>query len=113
MVSQNISGTHKRDIGDLIPHIVQTACAFKSVITFEVNDKSVNAKSIMGVMALASQNAPKISVRADGVDEEEAVKATGAETAKDMGKVMKELMPKVKGKADGKMVNNIVREFLK
>ena len=75
MVSQNISGTHKRDIGDLIPHIVQTACAFKSVITFEVNDKSVNAKSIMGVMALASQNAPKISVRADGVDEEEAVKA--------------------------------------
>ena len=43
---------------------------------------------------------------------EEAVKATGAETAKDMGKVMKELMPKVKGKADGKMVNNIVREFL-
>ncbi|WP_462332987.1 GatB/YqeY domain-containing protein, partial [Schwartzia sp. (in: firmicutes)] len=31
----------------------------------------------------------------------------------DMGKVMKELMPKVKGKADGKMVNNIVREFLK
>ena len=75
MVSQNISGTHKRDIGDLIPHIVQTACAFKSVITFEVNEKSVNAKSIMGVMALASQNAPKISVRADGVDEEEAVKA--------------------------------------
>ena len=44
---------------------------------------------------------------------EKAVKATDAETAKDMGKVMKELMPKVKGKADGKMVNNIVREFLK
>ena len=29
-------------------------------------------------------------------------------TAKDKGKIMKELMPKVKGKADGKMVNNIV-----
>ena len=75
MISQNIGSAHKRDIGEMIPHIVQTACAYKSVITFEVNDKSVNAKSIMGVMALASQNAPKIRVYADGVDEEEAVKA--------------------------------------
>lgn len=29
-------------------------------------------------------------------------------TAKDKGKIMKELMPKVKGKADGQVVNNIV-----
>jgi hypothetical protein len=29
-------------------------------------------------------------------------------TAQDKGKIMKELMPKVKGKADGKMVNDIV-----
>ena len=29
-------------------------------------------------------------------------------TAKDKGKIMKELMPRVKGKADGKMVNEIV-----
>ena len=31
---------------------------------------------------------------------------------KDIGKVMKALMPKVKGKADGAVVNKIVREFL-
>ena len=29
-------------------------------------------------------------------------------TAKDKGKIMKELMPKVKGKADGKLVNDIL-----
>ena len=29
-------------------------------------------------------------------------------TAKDKGKIMKELMPKVKGKADGKVVNDLV-----
>ena len=34
-----------------------------------------------------------------------------APTAKDKGKIMKELMPKVKGKADGKQVNNIVATF--
>ena len=33
-------------------------------------------------------------------------------TAKDKGKIMKELMPKVKGKAEGSVVNKIVGEFL-
>ena len=31
---------------------------------------------------------------------------------KDKGKIMKELMPKVKGKAEGSVVNKIVGEFL-
>lgn len=42
----------------------------------------------------------------------EAVEKTGAKTPKDMGKVMGMLMPKVKGRADGKMVNTIVRSML-
>ena len=29
-------------------------------------------------------------------------------TPKDKGKIMKELMPKVKGRADGKLVNEVV-----
>ncbi|TYZ23419.1 GatB/YqeY domain-containing protein [Selenomonas ruminis] len=41
-----------------------------------------------------------------------AVEQTGAATPKDMGKVMGALMPKVKGRADGKLVNTIVRSFL-
>lgn len=35
-----------------------------------------------------------------------------APTAKDKGRIMKELMPKVKGKADGKLVSEIVASFL-
>ena len=42
----------------------------------------------------------------------EAIAASGATSPKDMGKVMKELMPKVKGRADGKLVNGIVKELL-
>ncbi len=34
-----------------------------------------------------------------------------APTAKDKGKIMKNLMPKVKGKADGKLVNDLVSTF--
>lgn len=36
----------------------------------------------------------------------------GASGQKDMGKLMKAVMPHVKGKADGKLVNDIVKEVL-
>jgi len=42
----------------------------------------------------------------------EAVAACGASSPKDIGAVMKALMPKVKGAADGGTVNRIVRELL-
>jgi uncharacterized protein YqeY len=42
----------------------------------------------------------------------EVVGATQAAGPKDKGRVMSQLMPMVKGKADGKMVNEIVTELL-
>ena len=42
----------------------------------------------------------------------EAVQEVGATTPKDMGKVMKVLMPRLQGQADGKLVNTIVKEVL-
>lgn len=42
----------------------------------------------------------------------EAVSKVGAKTQKDMGKVMAELMPKTKGKADGSLISKIVKELL-
>ena len=41
-----------------------------------------------------------------------AVERSGAKGEKEIGKVMTILAPQVKGKADGVMVNKIVREFL-
>ncbi len=43
---------------------------------------------------------------------EETIKEVGATTAKDLGKVMKAIMPKVAGRADGKEVNQLVRTYL-
>ncbi len=37
----------------------------------------------------------------------------GANSSKDIGKVMGKLMPKVKGRADGSLVNRLVRQYLK
>lgn len=42
----------------------------------------------------------------------EGMAATGASTKADMGKVMGAIMPKVKGKADGGLVNRLVQEML-
>ncbi len=42
----------------------------------------------------------------------EAIKNMGACEPRDMGKVMKEVMPRLKGRADGKIVNKLVRELL-
>ncbi|MGQ9910152.1 MAG: GatB/YqeY domain-containing protein [Candidatus Flexifilum sp.] len=42
----------------------------------------------------------------------EAIAATGASSPKDMGKVMAVVVPKTRGIADGKLVNEVVRELL-
>ncbi len=42
----------------------------------------------------------------------EAVRAAGATSVKEMGKVMAALMPQVQGRADGKVVSEMVREAL-
>lgn len=41
-----------------------------------------------------------------------AIDESDAESMKDLGNVMKIVMPKLKGKADGKVINNIVRAEL-
>jgi hypothetical protein len=44
---------------------------------------------------------------------DEAIRETGAATRKEAGKVMKVVMEKAKGRADGKAVNQLVMERLK
>lgn len=41
-----------------------------------------------------------------------AIAETSATSGKEMGKVMKVIMPKTKGKADGALVNKVVKELL-
>jgi catabolite repression HPr-like protein len=52
---------------------VQEANRFSSEIFVEKEGKSVNAKSIMGIMSLAIANGQTIVIRADGSDADTAV----------------------------------------
>jgi len=59
--------------------LVQTAGKYSSDITLEYNEKSVNLKSIMGVMSLGVGQGSDVTITIEGEDEEEAmdgIKAT-------------------------------------
>ena len=53
---------------------VNAASKFKSDVKITFNGKSVNMKSIMGVMSLGIPTQSEITISCDGEDEEEAVK---------------------------------------
>lgn len=53
--------------------LVQVASQFESQIFVESGEKKVNAKSIMGMMTLGLDTGEKITVVAEGNDEEEAM----------------------------------------
>ena len=67
-------------------------------------------------LAVLEQYAPKMM---DEAEIKEVIASVLSElgiaepTGKDKGKIMKELMPRVKGKADGKLVNQVLMGMLK
>lgn len=54
--------------------LVQKASQFESKIYIKLDDKSINAKSIMGMMSIGLTQDSQVTVEADGTDEETAVK---------------------------------------
>lgn len=58
-----------------IAMLVQVAGRFSSEIHIISGKKKINAKSIMGMMALGIDNGEEITVIANGQDEEEAMDA--------------------------------------
>ena len=55
--------------------VVHAANDFESDIFIGTDDEEVNAKSILGLLTLAASRGTPLVIRADGVDEDAAVKA--------------------------------------
>lgn len=64
-----ISSIEARDVAI----IVQTASQFSSTIKIKLDNKIINAKSIMGLIALGDLDGKDIIIEADGLDETDAV----------------------------------------
>jgi len=75
MISKCITLSSSREDDLNAALLVQTASDFNSRIHVTFLNKTVNAKSIMGVMTLPLENGNQVTVLAEGNDEEKALTA--------------------------------------
>ena len=81
----------------------------ESIAQFTAAGRAELAEGEKKEMALLKKYLPEqLSEDAVAAIVKEAVAATGATSKKDMGRVMKEVMARVKGQADGKLVSRLV-----
>ena len=71
IVVSDVSREHDNPIAEL----VQVACQFDSNIVLENDNRKINAKSIMGIMAFNPTQGMTVNIVADGSDEQEALVA--------------------------------------
>ena len=53
--------------------LVQVASQYDSTVYLQIDNKKVNAKSIMGLMSLGLNTGEEVTVLVDGADEQEAL----------------------------------------
>ena len=53
--------------------LVQVASQYESTVYLQIDNKKVNAKSIMGMMSLGLNSGEEVTVLVDGADEQEAL----------------------------------------
>ena len=110
---------------DKAKHTTMSDDEIVGVITREVKTRreSIEAFRKGGREDLAAKEEAEIAILADYLPEaltedelqalvEEGVAATGATSARDMGKVMGWLSPKIRGRADGKVASGLVAQAL-
>ena len=68
IVSSKIETEHS------LANLVQIACRFDSQIRIQCEEKSLNGKSIIGMMALNPQAGTELTITADGSDECQAIR---------------------------------------
>ena len=79
----------------------------------ELENAGRDASSEKAELTLIESYLPKQLDRAEiEAEARNAIAESGASTAKDTGNVMKILMPRLKNRADGKLVSEVVRELL-
>lgn len=103
--------TEEEEVQVVLKEIKQT----KEAMEMAPGDRTDIIEECTKRLAVLEQYAPKMM---DEADIREVISATLSElgieapTAKDKGRIMKFLMPKVKGKADGKLVNELLTSVI-
>ena len=74
------SGLHNKQA----TYFIQKANEFRSSIWIEVEDRKINAKSLLGVLSMGIATGTELTLIAEGPDEEAAVKSLSAMLVKDV-----------------------------
>ncbi len=74
------SGLHNKQA----TYFIQKANEFRSSIWIEVEDRRINAKSLLGVLSMGVTTGTNVTLVADGSDEEAAVNALSEMLVKDI-----------------------------
>lgn len=69
IILKNETGLHARPAAE----IAKIASKYQSTINLIVNDKTINAKSILNIMAAGIKSSTEIEIQCDGADEEAAL----------------------------------------
>lgn len=103
--------TEEEEIQVIMKEIKQT----KETLDTTPSDRTDIIEECQKRLAVLEQYAPKLMDESEIKEVISSVLASlgiDAPTAKDKGRIMKDLMPQVKGKADGKLVNQILMGML-
>ena len=74
------SGLHNKQA----TYFIQKANEFRSNVWVEVDERRINAKSLLGVLSMAITSGTVVTLIADGSDEETAVKTLAKMLEKDI-----------------------------
>lgn len=84
-----------------------------SIVDFERGGRSDMVAKVEAEVAVLADYMPQMLTEAEiRVLAQEVIAAVGAQGPKDLGKVMGPLSAKTKGRADGRLVNQVVKELL-
>lgn len=115
IMKYEVSGADKEATDEVVTSLIQKQVKqrkdseeqFRNGGRVEMADKEANEAKILEEYLPEQMSEDEIRAII-----EEGIASTGAAGKDDMGKVMGAIMPKLKGKADGKLVNQIVMEKL-
>lgn len=115
IMKYEVSGADKEATDEVVTSLIQKQVKqrkdseeqFRNGGRVEMADKEANEAKILEEYLPEQMSEDEIRAII-----EEGIASTGASGKDDMGKVMGAIMPKLKGKADGKLVNQIVMEKL-
>ncbi len=112
--NQEIAKGHELDEAEVIDVLSREAKLRRdAIVEYEKANRPETVQTLLQEIAILMEYLPQQMNEQEIVAlVKQVVNETGAQSLKDIGKVMGKIVPLTKGKADGKLINEIVKKIL-